>query len=141
MHFNMHFNGRFRLSCCLLCVLLMGTVSAGAAVGYVEPWGRDADLAKGRGEAKLLAPQQLSPLGRCADLLILFHQRVLTKADGPRSHFRPTSSRYMQLAIYRYGFLKGFMMGCDRLMRENGESWVYRTRLIDGTCYQWDPVP
>jgi len=60
--------------------------------------------------------------------------------DGPRSHFRPTSSRYMLLAMRRYGFIKGYIMGCDRLLRENKEEWVYRKVVIDGEEFKWDPT-
>ena len=31
-------------------------------------------------------------------------------------------------------------MGCDRLLRENKEEWVYRKCTIDGTTYKWDPT-
>jgi len=47
--------------------------------------------------------------------VIRFHQTFLSPISGPRSHFRPTSSRYMQLAMKRYGFVQGLLMGLDRL--------------------------
>jgi uncharacterized protein len=122
----------------LLAFMLTGSISLFALSGYVEPWGRDADLGK---KQEIITPVKLSPMGWIAEKVILFHQNVLTKVDGPRSHFRPTSSRYMLLAIRRHGFMKGFVMGCDRLLRENEEEWVYREVLIDGNFYKWDPVP
>ena len=107
-----------------------------AEVGYVEPWGRDASL-------KIFAPpppkQKLSPMAHVAEKTILFHHNVLTHISGPRSHFRPTSSQYMLEAIRQYGFMKGYIMGCDRLLRENGDPWVYRTALIKDNLYKWDP--
>jgi hypothetical protein len=43
--------------------------------------------------------------------------------------------------MQRHGFLKGYLMGCDRLTRENKERWVYRiTEKQDGTIMKWDPV-
>ena len=39
----------------------------------------------------------------------------------------------------RYGFLKGFVMGCDRLIRENNEEWVYRKIEMDGQIFKYDP--
>ncbi|NDB83585.1 MAG: membrane protein insertion efficiency factor YidD [Alphaproteobacteria bacterium] len=75
-----------------------------------------------------------------ADVIIQFHQKILSPVDGPRSHYRPTSSRYMQLAMYKHGFIKGFIMGCDRLLRENKAPWVYRSIEIDGQKYKYDPV-
>lgn len=75
-----------------------------------------------------------------AEKVILFHQNIISPADGPRSSFRPTSARYMLLAMRRHGFLKGYVMGCDRLLRENKDDWVYRTRTIDGITYKFDPT-
>jgi putative component of membrane protein insertase Oxa1/YidC/SpoIIIJ protein YidD len=77
--------------------------------------------------------------GRFFESAIHFHAKVISPVDGPRSHFRPTSSRYMLQAMRQYGVLSGFVKGCDRLIRENGERWVYRTVEIDGITYQHDP--
>ena len=80
------------------------------------------------------------PLCKACEKVILFHQNILSPADGPRSHFRPTSSRYMLLAIHRYGFFKGVIKGFDRLLRENSDPWVYRTKTINGVVYKFDPT-
>jgi len=72
--------------------------------------------------------------------VIRFHQTFLSPISGPRSHFRPTSSRYMQLAMKRYGFVQGLLMGLDRLMRENNEQWVYQKITVDGFEYKYDPA-
>ena len=73
---------------------------------------------------------------------IRFHQEVISPADGPRSHFIPSSSQYTLESMRKYGFLQGFTMGCDRLMRENDDPWVYRkTRDSAGREMKWDPVP
>ena len=106
--------------------------------GFEEPWGKDAEVFLN--EKKVNETKDLSLISKVADKIITFKQRVISPVDGPRSHFRPTSSRYMQLAIYRYGFLKGFLMGCDRLLRENDEKWIYRTIVIDGIEYKYDPA-
>ena len=104
---------------------------------YQDPWGEDAGIKVPPPKVEKQAPS----LGaRIADLIIDFHQQVISPVDGPRSHFRPTSSQYMRLAIHRYGFLKGYLMGCDRLLRENGEEWVYRTVEINGNIYKYDPA-
>lgn len=120
-----------------LPILIFLTTALLSKEPYREPWGRDADLG---------APQQISILknhswpARISDAIIRFHQNVISPVDGPRSHFRPTSSRYMQLAIQRYGFIRGYLMGCDRLLRENGEEWVYNKVEIDGKVYKYDPA-
>lgn len=108
-----------------------------AEVGYVEPWGPGAELVTQTYTAPS-APARLSPFGKMAETAILFHQNVLTHISGPRSSYRPTSSQYMLEAIRSYGFWKGYVLGCDRLLRENGDPWVYRSKLINGKLYKWD---
>lgn len=120
-----------------ICTLFFLARSLTAYPGYWEPWGQDSDL-------KSPSPQEkaagYSLATKIADLVIKFHQDVISPVDGPRSHYRPTSSRYMQLAMQRYGFIKGFIMGCDRLLRENDEEWVYRKIEIDGQIFKYDPA-
>lgn len=106
--------------------------------GYFEPWGKDSDL-KPQCKAAL-HEEKVSIATRVADAVIQFHQQVISPVDGPRSHYRPSSSQYMHLAMHRYGFLKGFIMGCDRLLRENDEEWVYRTIQVDGQIFKYDPA-
>ncbi len=105
---------------------------------YVEPWGRDSDLKTPPTEQ--IASATPGIVARIADSVIRFHQNVISPTSGSRSNFRPTSSRYMQLAVQRYGFVKGYLMGCDRLLRENDEDWVYRTIEIEGKTYKFDPA-
>ena len=109
-----------------------------AQSGYVEPWGKDFDL-KYQPEKKE-NKQKPSILTKAANQVILFHQNYISPTTGPRSSFRPTSSKYMQLAMQRYGFFKGFIMGCDRLLRENKEPWVYKKIIIDNIEYKYDPA-
>lgn len=111
-----------------------------ARPGFFEPWGKDTDLRIPEEHLAVSAPH-LSPLGKLAELAISLHQNVLTHADGPRSHFRPSSSQYMREAIYKHGFFAGFIMGCDRLLRENGDPWVYRTILVNGKLFKSNPPP
>lgn len=111
--------------------------------GYFEPWGKDASLkiekSPTRSSINDLPPTR-NPLIYGMDLLVQFHQNVISPVDGPRSSFRPTSSRYMLVAMKRHGFIKGYLMGCDRLIRENPDPWVYRQTDIDGVIYKWDPT-
>ena len=118
-------------------ILLCASATLFSAPGYEEPWGKDAHLVSPISQSSKPA---LNPLSWMADKAIAFHTHVISPVDGPRSHFRPTSSRYMRLAIWEHGFFKGVVMGCDRLLRENSDDWVYRTRVIDGKSYKYDPV-
>lgn len=105
---------------------------------FEEPWGKDSDITYKKEEK--IKKQKPSILAKIANGIILFHQNMFSPIDGPRSNFRPTSSRYMQLAMKRYGFFKGYIMGCDRLLRENNEKWVYRTITINNVEYKYDPA-
>ncbi len=111
-----------------------------SAPGFEEPWGKDAYLSKHKKTDIPPVPPTKNLFTYLAEGFISFHQNHLSPIDGPRSHFRPTSSQYMRIAMKRHGFLKGFVMGCDRLLRENKEAWVYRTKVIDGVEYKWDPT-
>ncbi|MFI0434097.1 MAG: membrane protein insertion efficiency factor YidD [Parachlamydiaceae bacterium] len=103
------------------------------------PWGKDADLIAPPSPCQPSSPSMIATLGIKA---IKFHQEVISPADGPRSHFIPSSSQYTLEAMEKYGFFCGYLMGCDRLMRENNEEWVYRTtRDGAGRKMKWDPVP
>lgn len=107
-----------------------------------DPWGKDAELTHYQSSsANSCVTHETSLLARMGEACIHFHQEVISPADGPRSHFIPSSSQYTLDAIRKYGFFKGYTMGCDRLMRENDEEWVYR-KTVDGQgrSMKWDPV-
>lgn len=107
-----------------------------------DPWGKDADLVKTKTQK---CPPKKCPtplLGRFAEMMIAFHQEIISPADGPRSHFIPSSSQYTLDAMRKYGFFQGFAMGCDRLMRENKDPWVYEyVQAGDGSLIKYNPVP
>ncbi len=110
---------------------------------YSAPWGKDAELALEyeRMPSKSATIKIQNSLITLAEKIIRFHQQILSPADGPRSHFFPSSSQYMLNAIHRYGFFKGYTLGCDRLMREHHEPWLYNTIITrDGHVLKWDPV-
>lgn len=73
--------------------------------------------------------------------VIWFHQNIVSPIDGPRSHYKPSSSGYMLQAIHKHGFVKGYLMGCDRLLRENRDPWIYRTALVNDKIWKVDPPP
>jgi uncharacterized protein len=110
---------------------------------FADPWGKDADLARKPKTKVCETPSQPpSLLARFGKRAIRFHQEVISPADGPRSHFIPSSSQYTLEAMSKYGFFQGYLMGCDRLMRENEEEWVYRKVRGPRDCLmKWDPVP
>lgn len=114
----------------LLCALLF-FVGIGRAE---EPWGKDSSL--------ISIPKAPKSNGSSpAILLILFHQQFLSEADGPRSHFYPSSSEYTRQSINRWGTGIGFLLGCDRLMRENSDEWLYKKANFRAGYLKLDPVP
>lgn len=122
-----------------LILLLSFTAHLLSTPGYFEPWGKDDTLSIDERTTKAFS-QERTPLIQAAETVIAFHQKVISPADGPRSHFRPTSARYMLLSMQRYGFFKGYLKGCDRLLRENSDPWVYWTITIDKKKYKFDPT-
>ncbi|MEI7488332.1 MAG: membrane protein insertion efficiency factor YidD [Chryseobacterium sp.] len=110
---------------------------------HADPWGKDESLVKQK-TINLKSTKSCNTLlfGQFGEALICFHQRIISPADGPRSHFIPSSSQYTLDAIRKYGFFTGVSMGCDRLMRENNDPWVYRlTYNTQGKVMKYDPVP
>jgi putative component of membrane protein insertase Oxa1/YidC/SpoIIIJ protein YidD len=118
---------------CLLPHLLFATT------GYHLPWGNDADVQLATPPSSTASSHSFGV--QVAEKVIHFHQTVLSPVDGPRSHFRPSSSAYMKQAMQKHGFCQGFIMGCDRLMRENSDPWVYKTIEDEGKLFKYDPVP
>lgn len=122
-------------------LLLLLCVSLPLLGATEEPWGCDADLAQRIYSAPWVC-QRNDPLVQTTRALICFHKGVISPADGPRSHFKPSSSEYMLQAVEKYGFFRGYLMGCDRLMRENKDPWIYRKICGDyHLITKWDPVP
>jgi len=111
---------------------------------FADPWGKDADLATFKANPCTNNPSnnQESPLVNLGIRAIKFHQEIISPADGPRSHYIPSSSQYTLEAMRKHGFFQGYIMGCDRLMRENDEEWVYR-KISDsrGCVMKSDPIP
>jgi uncharacterized protein len=106
------------------------------------PFGKDTDLIHKNASKKMDKKCETIFFGPVVENLIHFHCTVISEADGPRSHFRPSSSRYMLNALRKYGFFTGYAYGCDRLMRENEDLWVYKTFTDEsGMLFKSDPVP
>lgn len=119
----------------MVILLLVASLCASVVAQCEEPWGKDSSLAQRR----IPKPPTVS-FSPCL-YLICFHQQVISEADGPRSHFVPSSSEYMRQAILYWGAPMGIVLGCDRLLRENNEQWLYRTKKLRSGYFKYDPVP
>ncbi|MGM0439840.1 MAG: membrane protein insertion efficiency factor YidD [Chlamydiota bacterium] len=118
-------------------LLLIAVFSGCSLLSAEEPWGKDASLVNTHNKAKV----EQGPLERLGVAVVRFHQKIISPADGPRSHFMPSSSQYTLEAIKKYGFFKGWLLGFDRLMRENNENWIYPHAYLEGKWIKHDPVP
>ncbi|MFZ4098706.1 MAG: membrane protein insertion efficiency factor YidD [Chlamydiia bacterium] len=98
----------------------------------------DAGLAYPAVVTQPLQPQ--SPGAWVIRGVVSLHQMLLSEAEASRSHFRPSSSQYMLLAVQKYGWLDGYLRGMDRLMRENEDPWIYsRLSVTPDSWIKWDP--
>lgn len=124
----------------LTCSLFFLPLNGNYNESFSEPWGIDSELAYTKKE-KTQAQKPKTYAGRsiCKGM-IRFFQDYISPIDGPRSSFYPTSSQYALEAIQKYGVFRGISMGCDRLMRENGEPWVYDQTDKYGIMRKIDPV-
>lgn len=104
------------------------------------PWGVDGELQYIKREKSEREKPKLTAGQKTCRGMIRFFQVYISPIDGPRSSFYPTSSQYALEAIQKYGVLRGIAMGCDRLLRENGEMWVYETTKDYGIERKVDPV-
>jgi len=102
------------------------------------PWGPDHDLTPLSLSSSSLPSKTLGQ-SVCVSM-IRFFQNHISDIDGPRSSFYPTSSQYALEAIEKHGMLKGIALGCDRLLRENKDWWVYDTTSQYGGDRKIDPV-
>lgn len=66
---------------------------------------------------------------------------MISPVDGDRCSMVPSCSDYALQAIEKHGFLMGWIMGCDRLMR-CGHDELYRSETLvrGGEVYCVDPV-
>jgi hypothetical protein len=107
-----------------------------------NPWGKDVDLIDFRINTSTQETPEPTFLKRLGTILINFHQDVISPIDGPRSNFYPSSSQYTKESIQKHGFFTGVMLGCDRLLRENDDAWVYQTCIApDGRKLKMNLVP
>lgn len=105
-----------------------------------SPWGADSQLAYSKREKTESEKPKLTVGQKSCRAMIRFFQVYISPIDGPRSSFYPTSSQYALEAIQKYGIFQGIARGCDRLMRENGELWVYETVNKYGVERKLDPI-
>jgi putative membrane protein insertion efficiency factor len=72
---------------------------------------------------------------------IKIYQDYISPIDGDRCTMYPSCSQYSKIAFKKHGFIKGFIMTCDRLLRCGGDEMkVSKIIVIKGNRYIYDPV-
>lgn len=67
---------------------------------------------------------------------------IISRVDGKECPMVPTCSRYGFDAINQYGFLRGWIMICDRLIRcGRDECRLAEKIIVDGKVRSYDPLP
>lgn len=75
------------------------------------------------------------------DAPIRFFQEIISPVDGPRCHSYPTCSTYARQSVAAHGAFMGWIMTCDRLMRDGRDDNHLLPRIRVGSHdYADDPV-
>ncbi|MEA2061978.1 MAG: membrane protein insertion efficiency factor YidD [Thermodesulfobacteriota bacterium] len=73
--------------------------------------------------------------------LLRFYKKYISPADGDRCPMDPGCSLYAARAFEKHGFLMGWVMACDRLLRCGRDEMDVSPPIIrNGKQYCYDPV-
>jgi len=86
-------------------------------------------------------PQDNDASSPLVDVPIRFFQEIISPVDGPRCHSYPTCSAYARQSMAAHGAFMGWIMTCDRLMRDGRDDNHLLPRIrIGNHDYADDPV-
>jgi putative component of membrane protein insertase Oxa1/YidC/SpoIIIJ protein YidD len=72
---------------------------------------------------------------------LTFYRKTVSRADGRRCMMYPSCSHYSEQAFEKHGFIKGWVMTSDRLLRcGRDEQRISEQIIIDRQAYVFDPV-
>lgn len=72
---------------------------------------------------------------------IQFFRKTISRADGHRCMMYPSCSHYSAQAFEKNGFIKGWIMTSDRLLRcGRDEKTISENIIIDEKTYVFDPL-
>jgi len=116
----------YKISIIVLLLVITGALfipSTLLGADSFMPWHFDKNRAGDAGEIPL--PEKNH---ECNDMLLgslekYFHE--VSRVDGDRCPMEPTCSAYAIQAIRTHGFIIGYMMACDRIMRCGGNDTVW----------------
>ncbi|MCP4673513.1 MAG: membrane protein insertion efficiency factor YidD [Desulfobacula sp.] len=89
-----------------------------------------------------LCAQSLDQEGeRDESFLFNFYQEHISVVDGNRCAMYPSCSRYASRSFQKHGFIVGWIMACDRLVRcGRDEADIARHVIVDNHELIHDPV-
>ena len=72
---------------------------------------------------------------------IHMYQKYISRMNGHRCPMRPSCSQYGMEAFKKHGYLLGWIMTSDRLLRcGRDETRLSQTRKINNEIYSYDPL-
>jgi len=84
--------------------------------------------------------QDTAPSNHISDI-IHFYQKYISPVDGQRCSMYPSCSKYAKNCAEKHGFLMGWVMGFDRLVRCGRDEVKTSSPIwINGEKYTYDPV-
>lgn len=113
--------------------LLVGALLAGMITGSATAAWADASPTS--------SPHENGHSSSVIDIPLRFFQDVISPVDGPRCHAYPTCSTYARQSIAQHGAFMGWIMTCDRLMRDGRDDLRLLPKVrIGDHDYANDPV-
>jgi len=83
----------------------------------------------------------LAPPAGAGNKVINFYQEHISRVDGDRCPMYPSCSSYASAAIEKHGFVMGWIMACDRLVRcGRDEVNLSEKIIVNGHKLVFDPV-
>lgn len=144
-----------RITPLTVVAVLAGTAGVWPAPALAEPAPAPPDLREARA---LLAPafavapaphpdDDFAPQaweggsGHLLALLLLHtYRQTLSRSDMELCAFRPSCSRFAQLAIDEFGTVRGILLGADRLLRDGPSALDYDYRPAGDGRHLLDPI-
>ncbi|MFH2093152.1 MAG: membrane protein insertion efficiency factor YidD [Pseudomonadota bacterium] len=70
-----------------------------------------------------------------------FYEQVISPVDGHRCPMYPSCSQYAKTAIHKHGYVIGWIMGLDRLVRCGRDEKTHAPAIrANGIIHIYDPV-
>jgi len=93
------------------------------------------------GEETAVGPESLEVDTGPVAVALDFFRKTISRADGRRCMMYPSCSHYSSQAFNKHGFIKGWVMTSDRLLRcGRDEKHIAEQIIINNQVYVFDPL-